>query len=88
MSKSIEEILFDFIGATGNTLILPDQKAALDETVKAIEAHITRMVDEARIDELKKLPNVQPVWFDPKLHTSYIDDRLKQLKDNSNGRGK
>ena len=33
-----------------------------------------------RIDELKRLPNTKPVWFDPKIHTNYIQDRLAQLE--------
>jgi hypothetical protein len=47
-------------------------------------ARINKLLIEARIDELKRLPNTKPVWFDPKIHTSYIDKRIKELEGKDN----
>jgi hypothetical protein len=62
----------------------PRDISEVDWITEAIEARMSKLLIEARIDELKRLPNTKPVWFDPKIHTSYIDKRIKELEGKDN----
>lgn len=47
MSNSIEEILWQYIGAAGSDYTADDRRREVEEALKAIEAHITKMVEQA-----------------------------------------
>lgn len=65
---------------------LVDDIAARDPSInkavlkELIDSYTTHIAIQARIDELKRLPNTKPVWFDPKIHTNYIDARIAELE--------
>ena len=85
-SAALEKVLerWDRQIATPYEKLTPEELASdmeqVDRYWPLIEELLSNISIQSRIDELKKLPNTKPVWFDPKLHTNYVDKRVAELE--------